>query len=224
VVLLLVLLAGSEDGQEHCPNQNRKENMLKVGITGGIGSGKTTVAKLFEAMGVPVYNADIEAKKIMSSDAKVKSLIKNLLGDAAYYRNGKPNRPYIASKIFGNKELLAAINSIVHPAVHTDTEAWANHYLKEGKTAYILKEAALLVENGSYKNLDKLIVVTCPESDRIIRVMKRDKLRKEDVIKKIQNQLPESEKIKVADYIIMNDGHHPLIPQVWKIHQELIKI
>jgi dephospho-CoA kinase len=198
--------------------------MLKVGITGGIGSGKTTVAKIFAAMGVPVYNADIKAKKIMASNPDVKKQIKALLGNEAYHSNGKPNRPYIASKIFGNKDLLTAMNHIVHPAVHTDTEAWTNHYLKEGNTAYILKEAALLVENGSYKSLDKLIVVTCPEAERILRVMKRDKLPEEEVIKKIKNQLPESEKIKVADYIIINDGQHPLIPQVWKIHQELITI
>lgn len=198
--------------------------MLKVGITGGIGSGKTTVSKLFEAMGVPVYNADIEAKKIMASNPDVKKQIKALLGHEAYHSNGKPNRPYIASKIFGNKDLLTAMNHIVHPAVHKDTEAWANHYLKEGNTAYILKEAALLVENGSYKSLDKLIVVTCPEAERILRVMKRDKLTEDEVIKKIENQLPESEKVKVADYIIINDGQHALIPQVWSIHRSLSKI
>ncbi len=198
--------------------------MLKIGITGGIGSGKTTVAKLFAVLGVPVYNADTEAKKIMVSNLKVKTLIKNLLGDASYHRNGKPNRAYISSKIFNDKELLTAINNIVHPAVHTDTEQWADHYRKEGKTPYVLREAALLVENGSYKSLDKLIVVTCPEPERIIRVMKRDKLNKEEVTQKIQNQLPESEKVKVADFVIINDGQHPLIPQVWKLHQILINI
>jgi dephospho-CoA kinase len=198
--------------------------MLTIGITGGIGSGKTTVAKLFEALGIPVYNADIEAKKIMAANLKVKTQIKNLLGDEAYHRNGKPNRPFISSKIFSDKNLLAAINNIVHPAVYEDTEQWANLHRKEGNVPYVLKEAALLVENGSYTSLDKLIVVTCPESERILRVMKRDKLSKEEVMKKIQNQLPESEKVKVADYVIINDGLHPLIPQVWELHQSLIRL
>lgn len=198
--------------------------MLKIGITGGIGSGKTTVAKLFAVLGVPVYNADTAAKKIMASNLNVKNRIKNLLGDASYHRNGKPNRAYISSKIFSDKELLTAINNIVHPAVRLDSDQWADHYLKEGKTPYVLREAALLVENGSYKSMDKLIVVTCPDPERIIRVMKRDKLKKEEVTQKIQNQLPESEKVKVADFVIINDGQHPLIPQVWKIHQLLISI
>jgi dephospho-CoA kinase len=200
-----------------------KKEMLKIGITGGIGSGKTTVAKLFEALDIPVYNADIEAKKIMASNLTVKAQIKDLLGDQAYHQNGKPNRKYIASLIFTDKTLLKTINDIVHPAVNEDSIRWIEQHKKEGKSPYVLKEAALLVENGSYKSLDKLIVVTCPESERIIRVMKRDKLKKEEVTQKIQNQLPESEKIKVADFVVVNDGHHPLIPQVWKIHQSLLK-
>jgi len=195
--------------------------MKRVGITGGIGSGKTTVCKIFETLDIPVYYADVEAKKIMASSLSVKLQLKTLLGEAAYHKNGKPDRKYIASRIFSDKELLSKVNQIIHPAVQDDAERWIEQNRLKGKLPYVLKEAALLVENGSYKSLDVLIVVTCPEDIRIKRVMKRDHLTYAEVLKKIENQHPESEKIKVADFLIVNDGVRLLIPQVWEIHKKL---
>ena len=196
--------------------------MKIVGITGGIGSGKTTVCQIFENLGVPVYNADIQAKKILNSNQSLKKKIKSLLGEGAYFENGKLNRNYVASQIFVDKDLLSKINTLVHPIVQEDAKRWSEQFQKEG-IQYVLNEAALLVENGSYRSLDSLIVVTCPEEIRIQRVIKREKATREEVLKKIKNQLPEQEKIKVADFIIQNDGQLPIIPQIWKIHQILTK-
>lgn len=195
--------------------------MKKIGITGGIGSGKTTICKIFESLNVPIYYADVEAKKIMASNLQVKSQLKEILGEKAYHKNGKPDRKYIASKIFSDKELMSKVEKIIHPAVLSDSERWMEQWKAAGNSSYVLKEAALLVENGTFKYLDALIVVTCPENIRIKRVMKRDKLSFEDVMSKVKNQLPEDDKVKVADYIIINDGIKPLIPQIWEIHNRL---
>lgn len=196
--------------------------MKIIGITGGIGSGKTTVCLLFESMGIPVYYADIQAKKIMNSNPALKKKVKDLLGDDAYFANGKLNRVYVASKIFSDKEMLSQINQLVHPMVQEDSKRWSEQFRKD-EIPYVIKEAALLVENGSYRSLDSLIVVTCPQETRIQRVIKRDKTNYEEVLKKLKIQLPEDEKIKVADFVIDNSGHKSLIPQVWKIHKKLIK-
>ena len=198
--------------------------MKKVGITGGIGSGKTTICQIFESLDIPIYYADIQAKRIMSSHASVKQQIKAVLGEEAYHANGKLNRKFIASKIFSDKSLLLAINQIVHPAVQTDADRWTQQIRTDFNPPYIIREAALLVENGSYKSLDAIIVVTCPENIRIKRVMKRDRLSSEEVTKKIKSQMAESEKVKVADFVIVNDGIKPIIPQVWEIHKKISKI
>jgi dephospho-CoA kinase len=192
--------------------------MIKVGITGGIGSGKTTVCKLFEKMDIPVYYADVEAKKLMTFDATLKKGIKELLGTDAYYRNGRLNRKYVASIIFNDKEKLAQLNSLVHPAVALNGKKW----FSEQKSKYAIKEAALLVENESYKQLDYLIVVTAPVEMRIKRVVKRDKSNYNQVKLRIANQLPEVQKKKVADFVIDNSGDVSLISQVWKIHRKLM--
>ncbi len=195
--------------------------MLKIiGITGGIGSGKTTVCNIFETLDVPIYYADQEAKRIISINPAVKKQIKLLLGTDSYFKNGKPNKTYIASKIFSDKSLLDSMNKIVHPAVQTDVERWVETIKASSNATYVLKEAALLVENKSYKHLDALIVVTCPENIRIKRVMERDQVTEDAVLARIKNQLPEEEKVRVADYIINNDGSMPLIPQVWEIHRK----
>jgi dephospho-CoA kinase len=189
---------------------------MKIGITGGIGSGKTTVCKIFEALGIPIYYADDSAKKLMTSNKVVKSKITSLFGSEAYFRNGRLNRKFISSKVFSDKTLLNKLNAIVHPAVKEDNERW----FLEQKSQMALKEAALLIESGSYKDLDKVIVVTCPIETRIERVMSRDKSTKEAVLKRIENQMPEEEKIKYADFIIINDGKKLLIPQVLKIYKK----
>ncbi len=194
--------------------------MIKVGITGGIGSGKTTVCKLFEKMDIPVYYADIEAKRLMNSDKELKQKIKELLGKEAYHRNGRLNRKYVASIVFNDKEKLDQLNALVHPAVGRDGKRW----FAQQRSKYAIKEAALLVENASYKQLDFLIVVAAPVEMRIKRVVKRDKSDYNDVKLRIANQLPEIQKKKVADFIIDNSGDVSLISQVWKIHRKLIEI
>jgi dephospho-CoA kinase len=195
--------------------------MLKIGITGGIGSGKTTVCKAFEALGIPVYYADAEAKKILSSDPAVKRSVKKLLGDQSYFSNGKPNRKYIAALVFNDKTLLAKLNEIVHPAVALHSSRWFESLKNE--YPYALKEAALMIESGSYKEMHLLIVVTAPENIRIQRVVKRDKLSDEEVKKRIQSQMPEKEKLKYANFVICNDGENSVILQVWNIHQKILK-
>jgi dephospho-CoA kinase len=193
----------------------------RIGITGGIGSGKTTVCKVFETLGIPVYYADIEAKKIIVSNPLVKHQVKELLGAEAYHKNGKLNRAHVSEQIFGDKNLLKKMNAIVHPAVQTDSERWFAKVRIDQNPPYALKEAALLVENGSYKYLDALIVVTCPEQIRIQRVMQRDHLTYEQVSAKVKSQLPEEEKIAVANFTITNDGFTSIIDQVLAVHHKI---
>jgi len=192
--------------------------MISVGVTGGIGSGKTTVCKIFSQLDIPVYYADKEAKRLMTYDKTLKANIKDLLGSNAYHRNGRLNRGHVASIVFTDKDKLAKLNALVHPAVRQDAKNWT----KEQTSKYTLQEAALLVENGSYKQLDYLIVVTAPVEMRIKRVVKRDNSNFDQVKNRIDNQLPEREKKKVADFIIDNSGDVSLIHQVWKIHQILM--
>jgi len=195
-------------------------DMNIIGITGGIGSGKTTCCQIFECMGVPAYYADDRAKKLMTEHPDVINQVKALLGASAYHDHGELNREYIANKIFNDKALLQNMNDIIHPAVAQDAIAWAN----DQSSQYVIYEAALLVENGSYKNMTKLIVVSCPEEIRIKRVMSRDHSTKAAVLSRMKNQLPESAKIKVADYTIDNSGEKSIIPQIFAIHNQLINL
>jgi len=181
---------------------------LLVGVTGGIGSGKSTVCKIFEFLGVPVYYADDRAKAIMVESPEVIVQISNLFGSQAYRSDGTLNRKHIAYVAFNNKEKLDKLNKIVHPAVFEDSQTWLHANIG---SAYCIKEAALLVESGSYKYLDKLIVVTAPEGIRLQRVLERDKTTKEAVLSRMASQLPEEIKVKHADYIIENDGKHSIL-------------
>ncbi len=192
--------------------------MLNVGITGGIGSGKTTVCKIFERFGIPIYYADDRAKKLMISNQEIIDKVKHIFGINAYSKNGQLNRSLLSKEAFSDPEKLKALNAVVHPAVAKDTLDWQNS-LKE--VPYSLKEAALIVETGGHLILDKLIVVSAPQDIRIQRVMNRDDTKKEAVLARMQKQLPEEEKLKHADFIIQNDGSESLILQVWKIHLEL---
>lgn len=194
---------------------------LKVGITGGIGSGKTLVCNVFALLGVPVYFADEQAKYILQNDTDVISAVKHLLGNKSYTSEGLLNRKYIASIVFADTELLKKYNAIIHPAVFDHAHRWMQahaHY------AYILKEAALLFESGSYRELDKIICVTAPEKLRMERVMQRDNISAEEVVQRMQNQWPEEQKISRSDYIIYNDGSQMLIPQVMEIHRSLLNL
>ncbi|MCO6478619.1 MAG: dephospho-CoA kinase [Phaeodactylibacter sp.] len=195
--------------------------MLKVGITGGIGSGKTTACKVFETLGIPVYYADSQAKQLMVSDPRLVAGIKALFGPESYLRDGALNRPFIAQQVFSNDEKLKQLNALVHPAVAEDAERW--HHAQEN-VPYTLKEAALLFESGSYKQLDKLITVSAPEKLRIQRVMERDGVSAEEVRARMKKQMPEEEKVKRSDFVIYNDGAHFLIRQVLDIHRALLAI
>ncbi|MCH7413311.1 dephospho-CoA kinase [Belliella sp. R4-6] len=190
-----------------------------IGITGGIGSGKTTVAKIFSILGIPIYYADDRAKWLMSKDTALKNQIQNAFGINSYNEDGSLNREFIASNVFGNKENTKTINSLVHPAVKSDFELWA----KSQESPYVLKEAALLFETGSYKDLDKIITVSSPLRVRVNRVLLRDPHRNEEQLNTIiDQQMPEEEKIHLSDYVIKNIDNKLLIPQVLKIHDKLL--
>ncbi|MDR2272828.1 MAG: dephospho-CoA kinase [Sphingobacterium sp.] len=191
---------------------------LKIGITGGIGSGKTFICTLFEALGIPVYNADEEAKKLMNTDARIKQKLIEQFGEATY-KDGFLDRAFLASMIFSDKKKLELVNSIVHPIVIQEAKDWANRQT----TRYSLKEAALLFESGSYKELDYTILVTAPMDVRIQRVIERDAVTEQQVRERINKQLSDEEKLPLADFVIVNDGITPLLPQVWKLHQKFLK-
>jgi dephospho-CoA kinase len=193
--------------------------MLKIGITGGIGSGKTTVCHIFEALGIPVYYADDRAKALMTTDVALVQAIQTNFGVESYFPDGSLNRAYLSNIVFKDAEKLALLNSLVHPAVFRDGEAW---HAAQKNVPYTLKEAALLVETGSYKAVDKLITVFAPKKLRLQRVLKRDKVTRAAVLARMNKQMPERDKVKLADFIIKNDGQHGLIQQVWAVHQALL--
>lgn len=195
--------------------------MLKIGITGGIGSGKTTVCQIFATLGIPIYYADTRAKELMISNSDVIHQVKKLFGETAYDETGQLNRKLIAEKVFNDKKLLQELNTIVHPAVFQDTLQW---YQTHHDKAYTLYEAAILFESGSYKLLDKIITVFAPLEDRVERTMKRDHISREEVLERVDKQMPEEEKMNRADYIIYNDHSQPLIEQVLTIHEHIMVI
>lgn len=195
--------------------------MLSVGITGGIGSGKSTICYIFECLGVPVYYADDAAKKLMTKKGELKNRITALFGKEAYFKNGKLNRKHISAMAFPNPELLKHLNAAVHPAVIEDGKKWMEQRAMEGHP-YAIKEAALLIESESYKQLDKLIVVTCPEDIRLERAMKRDKSSAIKIMERMRAQLSDEQRLEYADYVIRNDGSRSLLEQILEIHSKLI--
>lgn len=195
--------------------------MLKVGITGGIGSGKTTVCKLFSVLGIPVYNADYRAKELMVTNKNLIKSISQLLGTAAYFENQQLNTKYISDKVFQDKNLLEKLNAIVHPVVLQDTINW---YDSHQDKPYTLYETAIMFETGSYKLLDKTITVFAPKQERIDRTMNRDKVSEVDVLARMDKQIAEEEKIKLSDFVIYNDHSQLLTEQVLAIHHKLIKL
>lgn len=191
--------------------------MLKVGLTGGIGSGKSTVSTVFLFFDIPVYEADARAKWLMNNDPKLKAAIIECFGKESYTNEGL-NRAYLSKLVFNNPDNLKQLNRLVHPSVANDFEDFCK---QNAQAPYVVKEAAILFESGSYKQLDKIITVFCPQEERINRVMQRDKISREEVQSRIAQQMPEEEKLKLADYIIYNDGNQLLIPQVMQVHREL---
>lgn len=192
--------------------------MIKVGLTGGIGAGKSTVAQIFKSLGVPVFDADDAAKKILVQDEEVKQKVINAFGEFAY-ENGMPNRKYIASIVFKDPYQLEILNSIVHPATIKAAENWFHVQA----FPYCIKEAALLFETGTVSGLDYVIGVTAPKALRIQRVMQRDALSRDDVLARMQNQIDETIKIKLCDFVIQNNETTSLIEQVLFIHQTIMQ-
>jgi dephospho-CoA kinase len=193
---------------------------LQIGITGGIGSGKTLVCKIFISLGIPVYDSDHRAKSLMTTDGILMSQIRKEFGDLSYDINGVLNRQYIAEVVFADEEKLNRLNQLVHPRVAEDYRKWVS----EHRGPYLLKEAALLFETGAVKQLDKVIVVYAPEEVRIKRVLARDKHRSARQIEEIiGKQMPDSEKIKQADFVVNNDETELLVPQVLSLHEKFIK-
>lgn len=191
---------------------------LQIGITGGIGSGKSLVCKIFAQLGVPVYDADSHAKALMTTDGILVSLIKKEFGELSYHPDGSLNRTYLGDHVFFSEVNLKKINNLVHPRVSLDYEKWL---ILHRDKPYVLKEAALLFETGSYRMLDKIIVVSAPESLRLKRVLSRDGHRTVEHFKGIvEKQMQEDEKLKRADYIIVNDETKLVIPQVLFLHAQ----
>lgn len=192
--------------------------MLKVGLTGGIGSGKTTVAAIFELLGIPVYYADAATRRLMNTDEGLKSELVRHFG-AAVYQNNELDRKYLASIVFNNPEKLALLNNLTHPVTIRDAEAW----MKKQVTPYAIKEAALLFESGAAEHLDKVIGVYAPQSIRVKRVMDRDGLPAEEVMKRIRRQMDEELKMKRCDHVIINNEQELVIPQVLELHRLFLK-
>ena len=191
--------------------------MLKIGITGGIGSGKTTVCKVFETLGIPVFYADTVAKQIMVSDRILVKGVKDAFGRESYTAEGILNNKHIAGIVFNNTEQLARLNELVHPAVFRAFDNWVKQI--PATIPYILKEAALLFESGSYKMCDQNMLVIASEQSRLKRVMERDGVTAEQVKARMDKQLPDAEKIQLADHIIYNNETDSLIIQVTRLHQ-----
>lgn len=199
--------------------------MLRIGITGGIGSGKTTVAKIFEVLGVPVYYSDDAAKRLMNEDdALQQKLIENF--GATIFENKQLNRSLLASIVFNDPEKLSLLNSIVHPVTIADAEKWMKHISTNDaqETPYAIKEAALIFESGAQKKLDYVIGVNAPYKLRLQRAMQRDHLSKEEVEARIAKQMDETKKMNLCNFIITNDEDQLLIPQVVELHKKLIQL
>ena len=198
-----------------------ERNPIEVGVTGGIGSGKSTICKIFQTLSIPIYEADLRAKQLMTRDPVLVEAIKANFGESAYFPDGKLDRMYLAKEIFSDEEKIKIMNSLVHPRVKADFEHWKNHHFS---SAYVIREAALIFESGSYKDLDTVITVTAPIQERIRRILLRDEHRTREQIEQIiKNQWSEEEKIKKSDFVIHNDNRQLVIPQVLQIHDFLMK-
>jgi dephospho-CoA kinase len=195
--------------------------MLKIGITGNIGGGKTTVSRIFEVLGIPVFYADDAAKQVMTTDLILIDALKSAFGKEAYFDDGTLNRKHIASVVFNDEKQLAKLNSIVHPAVFRAFDTWVTQVKN---VPYVLKEAALLFESTSYKMCDYSIMVTAPLELRIQRVMKRDGLTKAEVESRNARQFSEEKKTALADHVIRNDDTELVIPQVLELHKQFLSI
>jgi dephospho-CoA kinase len=189
--------------------------LLRIGLTGGIGSGKSTVAKIFSTIGIPVFYADVAARDVMNEDVVLKQKIKQIFGDAAY-ENDMLNRKYIADIVFNDPFKLEQLNAIVHPA----TISVAHQWMLQQTTPYVIKEAALFFEAGSTEGLDYIIGVYAPQHIRIQRVMQRDNVTRDEVLARMSKQINEEMKMRLCDFVIVNDEQTMIIPQVLKLHEK----
>lgn len=193
--------------------------MLRIGLTGGIGSGKSTVARIFEVLGIPVYDADSASKKLMIENNELKNQIKNSFGKGAY-TDGELNRRYLAEQVFSDSQKMALLNSLVHPATIKDAEQW----MKKQKAPYLIKEAALIFESGSQKQLDYVIGVKSPLALRLHRTIQRDNVSTEQVKARMEMQMDEAIKMRLCDYVIINDEQQMILPQVLELHEKFLKM
>lgn len=193
--------------------------MLKIGLTGGIGSGKSTAAQIFEVLGIPVYYADTEAKRLMNEDQELRTAISKLFGNEAY-SNNMLDRKYISSIVFSDPAKLQLLNAIVHPATKKDGEEW----MQQQTTPYAIHEAALIFEARVNERLDYVIGVSAPEALRIQRAMERDSVSREEILKRMSHQLDEEIKMDNCDFVLINDEDKFLIPQVLELHQILLNL
>lgn len=195
-----------------------KNKPTQIGVTGGIGSGKSTVCHIFEILGCPVYDSDSRAKNLMVEDVEVVGQVKALIGESAYAADGRLNRQAIADKAFHDASILKKLNAIVHPAVRLDFSHWVN----QQQAKVVVREAALLIESGAYHDLDSLVLVTAPQHVKVERVIKRDPHRSEkDVLAIIEKQLSDEEKRPFVHHEVINDGKASLIRQVLHIYDKV---
>ncbi|TDQ31621.1 dephospho-CoA kinase [Zeaxanthinibacter enoshimensis] len=193
--------------------------MRIIGLTGGIGSGKSTVASMFRDLGVPVYNSDLRAKELMTESAELRAAVIDLLGPQAY-AGSKLNRSYISQKVFNDRDLLEKLNQLVHPAVRKDAGMWAR---AQQNVPYVLQEAAILIENGSYKDFYAIILVTAPIDTKLERLLKRDGSKQEEILERMKNQWSDAEKIPFADFVIENNELETTRRKVLEIHRKLLE-
>ncbi|MDF3078524.1 MAG: dephospho-CoA kinase [Sphingobacteriaceae bacterium] len=194
--------------------------MFKVGITGGIGSGKTTVCRVFEVLGIPVFYADPAAREVMNTDPVLITGVQEAFGDEAY-QEGILNRKFLANIVFNDERELAKLNALVHPAVFRAFDAWVS---EQHGVPYVLKEAALLFESGSDKLCDETVLVIAPRDLKIQRVRNRDKITEAEVLKRMDKQFSDEKKAKLASFLVRNDEKELLIPQVLKLHEQFLSL
>lgn len=192
---------------------------MRLGVTGGIGSGKTTVCKVFKSLGIPVFSTDPEAKDIMNSDPEIIAKINSLAGKDLYTQ-GSLNRQELASLIFNDSSLLKKVNSIVHPAVSARFMKWVGNQ----SAPYVIMEAAILFESGASKFVDRVASVVAPEEERIARVIMRNNLTRQQVHERIRNQMTDEERMRLSDYVIFNSENDMILPAILKVHEDILSL
>jgi dephospho-CoA kinase len=192
---------------------------MKIGVTGGIGSGKTSVCRVFNVLGIPVFSADAAGRKIMDSDNDIIEKVKAIAGKNVY-SSGTLDRIELARLIFNDADLLKEINKVVHPVIFENFMVW----VKSVSAPYSIMEAAILIESGGAALVDRIVTVVAPVEERVERVMRRNNLTREQVFDRIKNQMTDEEKIRQSDYVIYNSEHEMIIPDILKIHEEILSL